>query len=106
MGRMASHTASLPLAPVSQLAATTSTMRPAVPVVQRKLKTRLGGAAITNLHDLQRIQSQRITSTESFYLPDTLDVDLAADQICVLEEKKYLLGEGHYSGAWEKRIAP
>jgi hypothetical protein len=119
MGRMASHTASLPLAPVSQLAATTSTMRPAVPVVQRKLKTGFGGAAITNPHDLQRIPSQRIinkdrpsdgvkdliASTESFYLPDTLDVDLAADQIRVLEEKKYLLGEGHYSAAWEKRIA-
>ena len=92
----------------------------ALPVVQRRLKTQLGGAAITKATDLQQIASGRIlnkdrpsdgvkglvTSPETFYLPDTLDVDLAAPQIRVLEEKKYLLGEEHGSGAWEARIAP
>ena len=92
----------------------------ATPVVQRRLKTQLGGAVITKATDLQQIASRRIlnkdrpsdgvkgliASSETFYLPDNLDVDLAAPQIRVLEEKKYLLGEGHYSQAWEKRTAP
>lgn len=92
----------------------------ATPVVQRRLKTQLGGAGITKATDLQQIASRRvlnkdrpsdgvkglIASSETFYLPDTLDVDLAAPQIRVLEEKKYLLGEEHHSQAWEKRTAP
>jgi len=92
----------------------------APPVVQRRLKTQLGGAAITKATDLPQIASHRIlnkdrpsdgvkgliASSETFYLPDNLDVDLAAAQIRVLEEKKYLLGEGHYSQAWERRTAP
>jgi Domain of unknown function (DUF4157) len=49
------------------------------------------------------IVAQLMSDPATFYLPDNPPADLSSLTVLALEQKKYLLGEKHGDGSWQKR---